>query len=121
MRRVTNPNGDFQFVGLKPGTWTVSLRPSGPPDNATVVQDGFTFELGPGDDGDAQFRIEQRIRRMRMLAPMRVSGDARCQIPIGPAPCCIQYVGVFEYSVLHQVQTPSGELCLAESSHAGVG
>jgi hypothetical protein len=73
MRRVTNPNGDFQFVGLKPGTWTVSLLSEGLPENATAVQDSYTFELEPGEGAEANFRVEQRIRQMRMLKPLKVS------------------------------------------------
>ena len=76
MRRVTNPNGDFQFVGLKPGTWTVSLLRDGLPENATPIEDSYTFELEPGEGAEANFRVEQRIRRMRMLKPLKVSSAA---------------------------------------------
>ena len=76
MRRVTNPNGDFRFVGLKPGTWTVSLQSDGLPENASAVEDSFTFELEPGEEAEARFRVEQRIRRMRMLSPLKVSAVA---------------------------------------------
>jgi hypothetical protein len=76
MRRVTNPNGDFRFVGLKPGTWTVSLHSDGLPENASAVEDRFTFELEPGEAAEASFRVEQRIRRMRMLSPLKVSAVA---------------------------------------------
>jgi hypothetical protein len=85
MRRMTNPNGDFQFVGLKPGTWTVSLLSDDLPENATPIDNSYTFELEPGQKAEAAFRVEQRIRRMKMLSPLKVSA---IEPPRAPAQAC---------------------------------
>jgi hypothetical protein len=57
MRRLTNPNGDFEFVGLKPGIWTLSLLHDDLPENATPIENSYTFELEPGQKAEAAFRV----------------------------------------------------------------
>ncbi len=60
-------------MGVKPGTWTVSLRHGDLPENATVAENSYTVELLAGDEVVADFKVEQRIRRMRMLKSLKVS------------------------------------------------
>lgn len=73
-RRLTNGNGEFSFVGLHPGTWTVSIDRAAIPQNASIDATSFTLALVPKDTQQVEFRVEQRIRSMRMLAPLKVSG-----------------------------------------------
>ena len=73
-RRLTNGNGEFHFAGLKPGTWTVKLDPAGLPENATIEETSFTVEAKPSAEETLEFKVEQKIRTMRMLAPLKVAG-----------------------------------------------
>ncbi|KAA6183050.1 hypothetical protein F2Q65_16640 [Thiohalocapsa marina] len=73
-RRLTNGRGEFRFAGLSPGTWTVSIDPEALPENASIEQARYTVEAQPADTAELEFRVEQKIRRMRMLAPLKVSG-----------------------------------------------
>ena len=73
-RRLTNGNGEFRFAGLQPGTWTVTIEPAALPQEASIDDPSFTREVKAGAEESVEFRVEQRIRTMRMLAPMSVSG-----------------------------------------------
>lgn len=73
-RRLTNANGEFSFAGLHPGTWTVSMDPAAIPDTATMDVSSYTVELAPKGEQQLEFRVDQPIRAMRMLAPLKVSG-----------------------------------------------
>ncbi|QVL51026.1 MAG: hypothetical protein KFB96_11820 [Thiocapsa sp.] len=73
-RRLTNGNGEFRFAGLQPGTWTVTIDPAKLPENATIEETGYTLEAEPSADQTLEFRVELKIRTMRMLAPLKVKG-----------------------------------------------
>ena len=73
-RRLTNGNGEFRFAGLQPGTWTVTIDPDKLPENATIDETSYTLEVEPSADQTIEFRVELKIRTMRMLAPLKVKG-----------------------------------------------
>lgn len=73
MKRLTNANGAFRFVGLQPGTWTVTIAEDRLPADGVVKNLLQSVELEPGAAGELEFRVEKRLRRMRMLAPIKVS------------------------------------------------
>lgn len=73
-RRLTNGNGEFRFAGLQPGTWSVTLDTSKLPENASIEETSYTLEVEPSADASLEFRVEQKIRTMRMLAPLKVKG-----------------------------------------------
>lgn len=73
-RRMTNGNGEFRFAGLLPGTWTVTIDPEALPENASIEESRYTLEVKPSGEAKVEFRVEQRIRSMRMLAPLKVGG-----------------------------------------------
>ena len=61
-------------MGLKPGVWTVKRDPAGLPENATIEETSFTVEAKPSADETLKFKVEQKIRSMRLLAPLKVAG-----------------------------------------------
>ena len=73
-RRLTNGSGEFRFAGLKPGVWTVKVDPAGLPENATIEETSFTVDAKPSAEETREFKVEQKIRSMRMLAPLKVVG-----------------------------------------------
>jgi hypothetical protein len=73
-RRLTNGNGEFRFAGLTPGTWTVKMLTDALPENATVDETEYRVEVAPKAEETLEFRVEKKIRRMRMLAPLSVKG-----------------------------------------------
>jgi hypothetical protein len=73
-RRLTNGNGEFRFAGLQPGTWTVKIDPAALPDNATIDETSVTLVVKPSAEETVEFKVEQRIRSMRMLPTLKVSG-----------------------------------------------
>lgn len=73
-RRLTNGHGEFRFAGLQPGAWTVAIDPGKLPENATIEQTSFALEVEPSAEEAVEFRVELKIRTMRMLAPLRVKG-----------------------------------------------
>jgi hypothetical protein len=73
-RRLTNGNGQFRFAGLTPGTWTVKMLTDALPENATVEETEYTVEVAPKAEETLEFRVEKKVRRMRMLAPLSVKG-----------------------------------------------
>jgi hypothetical protein len=73
-RRLTNGNGEFRVAGLQPGTWTVTIDPAKPPENATIEETGYTLEAEPSADQEIEFRVELKIHTMRMLTPLKVKG-----------------------------------------------
>ncbi|UHD14942.1 peptidase associated/transthyretin-like domain-containing protein [Thiocapsa bogorovii] len=73
-RRLTNGNGEFRFAGLQPGTWTVTIDPEKLPENATIEETGYTLEVEPSADQEVEFRVELKIRTMRMLGTLKVKG-----------------------------------------------
>lgn len=73
-RRLTNGNGEFRFAGLTPGTWTVKMLTDALPENARVDETEYTVEVAPKAEETLEFRVERKIRQMRMLAPLSVKG-----------------------------------------------
>ncbi|SDW77700.1 hypothetical protein [Thiocapsa roseopersicina] len=73
-RRLTNGNGEFRFAGLQPGTWIVTIDPEKLPENATIEETGYTLEVEPSADQEVEFRVELKIRTMRMLGTLKVKG-----------------------------------------------
>ena len=73
-RRLTNGNGEFRFAGRQPGTWTLKIDPAALPENATIHESSVTLVVKPSAQESVEFKVEQRIRSMRMLPTLKVSG-----------------------------------------------
>ena len=74
LSRMTSPAGEFSFVGLAPGRWTLKVATDQLPEGARIGHTAFDLALVPGQQAELEVRAEQPIRAIRMLAPIKVGG-----------------------------------------------
>lgn len=53
---------------------TVTIDPAKVPENATIEKTGYTLDAEPSADQEVKFRVELKIRTMRMLGTLKVRG-----------------------------------------------
>jgi hypothetical protein len=75
-RRMTDAVGDFELLGLPPGAWRVSIETDGLPADATIEESSRDVDLEAGGSARVEFRVERKIRRMRMLEPLKLAEAA---------------------------------------------
>jgi len=66
-RRLTGMNGEFGFYDLRPGRWTMKLYRNGMPKQFVIVQDQFTYDLGPGEKRDVIVFIQEKERKIKFI------------------------------------------------------
>lgn len=67
-RVATDSEGDYAFLGIRPGTWTVRVMGT-LPDWHVLEPETVVIEFGPQEDRTADFRVVPIVRGIRMIVP----------------------------------------------------